>query len=317
MKFLVPTGIGDSTWALTKARAIAQRLGDGTVEIGIACENTHDDVQRRALEYVQRFPFVRSAEMVRTGAVLKAGPHTDEQGRYRYLDDGPWRDDWFALMPNAPLERGERLETWMPDDAIDWTITRQWMNTPKEIELAEAVERFYGRFAIIYPGPEAGNTREGHNRGGLWKPEDWAQVAGEIRDLGLTPVAIGAGYDFSYWRHFVLHALKRADPTCKLVVNLIGQLPIGKTLALIRRAAFGVYYQSGLGVWSAFEGIPTAMFWRPDGDSAHPTKKLCFDERMASAWVPPAELESGRYLPCIYTRTKVAELATWAERKLA
>lgn len=311
MKFLVPTGIGDSTWALTKAKAIANRLGDGRVEIKIACDG-FDEVQQRALEYVRRFPFVSNAEMLRTGAVLKPGPHTDAKGRYRYLDDGPWRDGLFALMPNAPLERGERLETWFPDDRIDWTITRQWANTPAETAFAENVRQQLGPFAIIYPGPIDGNTSAGHNRGSLWRPEDWVELAELLRGSGMAVVAIGAKYDWSYWRHHILHAVKRSDPSGSLVYNFIGELPIGKTLALIRKATVGIYYQSGLGVWSAYEGIPTAMFWRPEGDSIVPEKYLSFDERMATAWVPLQDLEAGRYLPCIYTRTDVEQINQWA-----
>ena len=314
MRFLLPTGIGDTTWALTKAAAIAGRLGDGLVVIAIACDDPGDVVQVRALEYVRRFPFVASAEMYRSGAVLKPGPHADARGRYRYLDDGPWRDGLYALMPNAPLERGERLESWFPDDPIDWTITRQWANTAEETQLAATIRGQLGPFAVIYPGPEGGNLGDGHNRGSLWRPAQWAQLAVALRGLGLAVVAIGASYDWSYWRNFVLPALKCVDPSGRLVHNFVGELPIGKTLALIRAAALGVYYQSGLGVWSAFEGIPTAMFWRPEGNSICAGKYLSFDERMATAWVPPAELDAGRYLPCIYTRTDVPAIAAWAQR---
>lgn len=314
MKFLVPTGIGDSLWALTKAAAISKRLGDGVVEVALSCHREDDPVETRSLEFVSRFPFVQSARMLRTGAVLKPGPPTDSRGRYRYIEDGDtaFAPGWFPLIPNAPLERGERLETWFPDDATDWGITRKWENTPAETTLAQNLAKHVGPYAILYPGPLTGNTTEGHNRGGLWPARAWAELAVRVRDLDLTPVVIGARYDWDYWRHAVAHEIKRLDPSMKLVVNLIGQTRIGETLAVIRGSRFGVYYQSGLGCWSAFEGVPTAMFWRPDGNSIHPRHLLCFNERMASAWVPPAELESERYLPCVYGQCSVASVAGWA-----
>lgn len=317
MKFLLPTGIGDTTWALTKAKAIAERLGDGKVEIGITCHR-EDVVETRSLEYVRRFPFVTSADMVQTGAILKSGDATDKKGRYRYIDDGDttFAPPWYALIPNAPLERGERLETWFPDDPIDWTITNQWQNTDVEKRQVADITSRIGDYAIIYPGPEAGNTHEGHNRGGLWTPKQWVEIAQRIRAMGLTPVAIGASYDWSFWRHHIAHELKRVDPTMKLVYPFIGTLKIGQTLAVIRGSKFGIYYQSGLGVWSAYESKPTAMFWRPDGDSIHPHRLLSFDERMATAWVPPEELKAQRYLPCIYGRVSVDSIMEWAAKQI-
>lgn len=315
MKFLLPTGIGDTTWALTKIKAISERLGDGKVEVGITCHR-EDIVETRSLEYVRRFPFVTSADMVQTGAILKSGQYTDANGRYCYVDDGDtsFAPPYYPLVPNAPLERGERLETWFPDDPIDWTITRGWANTEQEKRQVTDIKARIGEYAIIYPGPEAGNTCEGHNRGGLWTPKQWVDMAIRIREMGLTPIAIGASYDWSYWRHHVAHALKAVDPSMSLVYPFIGGLKIGQTLAIIRGAKFGVYYQSGLGVWSAYESIPTAMFWRPDKNSIHPTRLLCFDERMSSAWVPPVELESKRYLPCIYGQASVDSIMDWASR---
>jgi hypothetical protein len=315
MKFLLPTGLGDSLWALTKARGISARLGDGTVDVALTCSDD-SPVSTRSLEFVRRFPFVASVRMLRTGAILKPGPHTDTRGRYRYIDDGDtsFAPGWFPLVPNAPLERGERLETWFPDDEIDWTIMKKWTNTAAETELAANLTKFAGRYAIIYPGPLAGNTTEGHNRGPMWTPQQWVALAQTIRGMNLTPVAIGAAYDWDYYRHHIAHALKTVDPSMKLVVSLIGQTPsIGQTVALIRGSAFGVYYQSGLGCISAFEGIPTAMFWRPDGNSIHPKHKLCFDERMASAWVPPDSL--AKYLPCIYGRATPDTIAAWAAER--
>ena len=312
MKFLTPQGIGDVTWALAKVQSIAKRIGVD-IDMAIAC-NDRNELQTRSLEYVRRFPFVRSAEMVRA-EVLRTGAATDEKGRWRYIDDGPIpTGELFSLMPNACLERGERLEKWFPQDEIDWTITRNWKSTEAETTWAKTVESQFGPFAIVYPGPESGNTREGHNRNSLWKPFQWIELAQQIREMGLIPIAIGASYDFSFWKRHVLPVMKSIDPTAKLIVSFVGQTSIGRVLALIRRARFGIYYQSGLGVWSAFEGIPTAMFWRPEGDSAHPSRLISFNERMASAWVPPEELKSERYLPCVYTKISVDGIAHWAKK---
>jgi hypothetical protein len=49
-------------------------------------------------------------------------------------------------------------------------------------------------------------------------------------------------------------------------------------------------------------GTPTALWWRPEGDSISPDAYLSFKEAMASAWVPPATLAAGKHLPLIYGR---------------
>jgi len=83
-----------------------------------------------------------------------------------------------------------------------------------------------------------------------------------------------------------------------------------------------ISYQAGVGIVSTYLGTPTAIFWRPYGDSISPQWILSFDERMASAWVPPATIEAGKHLPLIYGRHGIQHIVSeirrrgWADAKV-
>jgi hypothetical protein len=108
-------------------------------------------------------------------------------------------------------------------------------------------------------------------------------------------VVVGASYDRPYLERHVA-------PHLGDFVDRCGGWGIGQTFAIIQRSQFVISYQSGIGIFSVYLGIPTACFWRPQGDSITTAGYVSFDERMASAWAPRDALASGRYLPLIYTQ---------------
>jgi hypothetical protein len=307
MRFVLPQGIGDCVWALFKIRAIrdAQDPG-GAIDVRIACSAT-SNLESRALDFVRRFPFVDSAEMFVCGG-LGSYPPVRPDGRYNYIEDG-WYDfdgeRYCVLVPNAALERGERLETWLPHYPIDWSIFDGFHIAAAERRMADKLHASIGDYAVFYPGPLMGNTTNGHNRNALWRPADWVELGRQIRhDLGLRIVVVGASYDESYYAQW-----RQATWT-----DLIGGTSLGELWSVTSRSRFVVSYQAGVGIVSTYLGTPTAIFWRPEGDSISPDFLLTFSEAMASAWVPPAILASGKHLPCIYKRDGVEQIMKWARR---
>lgn len=301
MNFLVPQGIGDSIWALTKLWSIATDHGKTDCHVSIGCSDPDNPGEARALEFVRRFDFVSSARMYkmprdgRVGAVLLPGPATDEDGLFRYIADGPPPDlpgVNYVLMPNAPLERGIRLENWLPEHDIDWNVMRHFVRNPRDRDTVPA-----GDYAVLYMSSEGANTVAGHNRGGLWTPQDWADLGNGLAALGLKVVIVGAEYDRSYLEKYVLPLDRIGD-----WVDLVGHRDIGQTVEVLRRAKCVVSYQSGIGITASYLGVPTAIFWRAKGNSVNPDFYVSFDERMASAWAPPHMIDSGRHLPLIYGR---------------
>lgn len=309
MKFLLPQGIGDSVWAIHKVQSIAAKLGDGRIDI-LLSGGTHQ-IETRALDFVRRFSFVDSAEM-RPYSVHPKVPVSPE-GQYNYIQDGmydfPDNTGWrvercCALMPNGPLERGIRLEDWLPQYEINWDIWKDFRISSEETRFAIDLHAAIGDYAVFYLGPLTGNTIDGHNRGPLWTPQDWLALGRHVHQhCGLKIVVVGAPYDASYFDTMIGPQLNGDTP---FWINLIGKTSIGQLYAVTSRARFVLSYQSGVGIVSTYLGTPTGIFWRPRGDSISPSRYLSFEERMASAWVPPSVLQSGRHLPLIYGRHGLA-----------
>jgi len=294
MRFLVPQGIGDSLWAMTKMQAIAKDHGENCIDVYLACSNPNCPIESRALPFVRRFEFVRFAEMMPVPILLPGD--VAEDGYYRYHGDG-WDKqqglDVFWLVPNAPLERGQRLESWLPHHETRWDIAKDFMFKTSEIQEASD-QRSSGKFACFYLGPLAGNTSWGHNRGPMWTPDDWRELARMCIRQGIQPVAVGSDWDRPYFEQFAKGGL---------FYDAVGKWGIGQTFAVCREAEFVIGYQSGIPIFSVYLGVPTATWWRPRGDTVSPHGFVSFDEGMASAWAEPGAVESGRYLPMIYGRS--------------
>ena len=311
MKFLLPQGIGDSCWALFKIQSIRDALAPGEpIDVYLTCAD-HNALQDRALDFIRRFDFIGDTGM-RLNHSLHM-PYTDSRppftpgGYWDYLQPDGWYEfegeRYCVLIPNAPLERGIRLEQWLPQYSMNWDIFSRFRITAPERAYAQMIRAKLGPFAVFYPGPLDGNTLEGHNRRMLWKPDEWIALGERVhRELGLAIVAVGAPYDYDYYRHMLAPRLNGAS---SYWTDLIGRTTLGELWSITSQAKFLISYQAGVGIVSTYLGTPTAMWWRERGDSISRSGFLSFEEEMASAWVPPAILERGSYLPLIYGREKV------------
>ena len=320
MQFLLPTGIGDSVWALHKIEAIRDKIDPGG-EINVALVGSSNEIDSRALDFARRFKFISSAVM-KPFSIHRQGDWIKPDGTYNYMEDGLYQfggEQYCVLVPNAPLEHGIRLEEWLPQYPIKWDIWKDFRITPGEC--ASSYDLVAQQpYCVFYPGPLHGNTTDGHNRNALWKPEDWAALGRRIYDeFGLQIVVVGAPYDATYYK-WMLEPLLKNDR--EFWHNLIGQTNLGQLWSVTGGAKFVISYQAGVGIVSTYLGTPTAIFWRPYGDSISPQWFLSFDERMASAWVPPATIEAGKHLPLIYGRHGIQHIVSeirrrgWADAKV-
>jgi len=267
-------------------------------------------LQDRALDFIRRFNFISSTDMRLNHGLLK-NYGTDRLpfthgGYYDYIEDGMYEfagEPYCVLVPNAPLERGKRLESWLPQYEINWNLFDHFQITSKERAYGAMVREKVGPFAVFYPGPIHGNTIEGHNRNMLWKPAEWIALGERVhKELGLSIVVVGAEYDRDYYTHMLLPRLNGASNHW---IDLIGRTTIGELFSVTNNAKFVISYQAGVGIISTYLHTPTAIWWRPRGDSISQSGFLSFEEEMASAWVPPEILASGTYMPLIYGRNGV------------
>ena len=297
MRFLLPQGIGDSVWALLKIQDAAKKLGDGVVDVVLNTLNV-DIRENRAVNFIKRFSFVNSVGQIQTPITKDVYPPLDMDGYYIYLDDG-WNEKLgaYVFIPNRTLERGQRIETWHPEFSINWDIMKDFRFDENEKEFAKSLGQEY---AVFYLGPKSGNTVDGHNRNGIWSPDDWAYVARFCNyELNLPVVIVGASYDRDYWTEFV-----RPKMLEQHYIDLVGKLPISATFAVTKRARFIVSFQSGIGIVSEYMGVPTAIFWRQKGDSIspHPGFYTSFEEGMNGAWSNPEHLAKGNHMALYYGR---------------
>ena len=203
----MPSGIGDIVWVLTKIPALLTAECADQVDVDI-CRSSHP----RSAEFVRAFDFVRNVSYCEFECV-ESQPQTMPDGCYNYAPSQPrWHNcyDWL-LQANGHLERGDRLETWMPHLAIDCRIAERFRFTPQNESAAEEfVRELGGPFAIFFAASEPANTTEGHNRGPLWSPADWARLCKLFLDGGVRPVFVGADWDRSYFdRHLQSRAAAR------------------------------------------------------------------------------------------------------------
>jgi hypothetical protein len=307
LRILIPQGIGDALWALHKVQGLAQKHGDGRIEVSIACSDAANPVECRSLEFVRRFLFVDRAVMhqmpckpKQQGCLLQPGPPADVNGYYRYISEGPHAVpgiDWL-LLPNTSLERGIPLADWLPDIPINWDVMHAFQFKAAELEFAEQLAGRLGPYVVFFMASMTANTTAGHNRGGLWRPDDWIELGRRLRGIGLQIVVVGADYDNAYYDRCVA-------PHVTGWHNHIGQWDSPQLFAVLNHARFVVSYQSGIGIVPSALGRPLAIFWRARGDSILPNMFVSFEESMASAWVHPDALASGRHLPLIYGRHDV------------
>lgn len=323
LKVAVPPGIGDALWSMVKVQSIMNQGNYSSCEVYL-----QETELPRGAEFINHFDFVSKAgygkfslqyknDIVNLNAntVLKGFmpqntmldiPITfvSKSGQYNYIDSHAnyLGYDWL-LIANGHLERGNRIETWLPQLETNLDIGRDnFVFTEQEIDEATRIhEQFVGNtpFVVFYLGPKAGNTTSGYNRNSLWSMEDWhnTMLLMKEHNPNIKFVITGARYDVDYVLDFLCEYLDAA------FINLAGLTEIGVTFALIKKSNLFVSYPCGLSIFSTYLGVPTVMFWRPYGDSLFADVFVSVREEMSTAWVSEYSLgHSGNYLPVFYTR---------------
>jgi len=316
MRFLIPQGIGDAIWALMKVEDANRQLDPGgRLEVYIACMDEKSIPEKRALDFVSRFKFVDFVSMYAVrkrgqgGAALLPGDIVTKEGYYRYLPDGStdYQGIDCVLLPNAALERGIRLEDWLPQFTINWNVMDSFRFRDEETREAEKIESPY---VVFFMGSLDGNGIAGHNRDSVWTPENWVELGERIMDrCGVDIAVVGGKDDRSYYEKKVAPLLRRPW------IDLIGDRSIGLTYGITRRARFMISYQSGMGIVTNYFGTPVGIFWRAKGDSISPYHYISFEESMASAWADPAMIATGKHLPLIYGRHGVDYIMEQIEKR--
>lgn len=317
MTFLCNQGIGDIIWALMLVQSVrdTERPGE-PIDIKILCGNTQGMIDRRALDFVKAFSFVNSAEMTEGTILHPQKPFTDQNGFANYRPNRWNPDGTFTLISNVWLDRGKRLELGMPQYRVNWNVMDEFRFTKEDflMEKALSMTPTTKRYCVFYPGPLRGNTQEGHNRGEIWKPEDWIFLVQECCKRGFTVVFVGAIYDLPYYEEKLRPLLLLLQGRCSWL-NLIGATSIGACFAVCKGAEFVVAYQAGVGVVSSLMGVPTAIWWRKQGDSVSPYAFFTSHKDMKNAWANPEHLKRRTHWGLTYGEQTADELVQGFEER--
>ncbi len=251
-KILVPAGIGDSYWVLTKLKSFCEVHGiQGQPEIMI---HSVKAAKNRSFDFIQKFNFVKA------GGYVSTPNNQFPEFQEGYLKDGKnvfenvWDCDYF-ISYNGSLRYDRKLEDIMPEYEVDWY--------PKMFRSLEQIG--WGNSHKIHTGPYiiAYFVPHGMYRGWLqqFNRENIYQSLKEIsQETGKKIVFIGAKWDMNgLSEHFIRKAIH--DDLGNMFIDLTGQTSLTELLALVENSDAVYGFPSGATFLGPYYKKPTVLLW--------------------------------------------------------
>lgn len=254
----MPMGLGDVHWVLMKMKAFREHVKPHRLIAHIAHGPHH-----RSTGFVELTDFFDEVRVDNNG--LRGVPNAYMDPKWSTIDGSHgWHGFDFCFQANGHLERGERIETWLPEleTQFSYTLHTNLDRCKKELGLSEPR-------ILLYPSGIGPNNGFKTN----WRREQWQAIVDLLNHHGHRPTFVGADTqdDMGYMRELRLSG----D-----LENLVGRTTTEEYLVLIQncRAWFGL--NSGGGILSGMMGRSTVMLWSDSdhGGRLHP--------KMATSWLP-------------------------------
>jgi hypothetical protein len=261
-RILVPTGIGDIYWILTKLEAFCRKNGiSDKPALTVLCGGVGED-QLRSLPLIEMVPFVQVGNPA-TFPLDPVDPRPDhiqdiyreaftEYGRTAY--PGLYGYDYF-LCYNGIINSGNWLDD-RDDLECNWNF---------DLILSGEHKQFgqeYRKYAVFY-WTFNGNYIDYH-----LKQFPLDKLAEAIRHItiriGLVPVFIGAYWDLQY--NDLLTQLISMIPEA---INLVGKTSLGQAFGLMQNSEIVVGYHSGITNMAVAFGKKTVLLWPSSLPNAH------------------------------------------------
>ncbi len=259
-------GIGDNCWAATKFKAFRDCV--------------QDDIEF----CINKSPYHKTLPLLDMMPYSKKNTETDLAPRYLEEFMKPYRstrwsslwgsENWkgfdYVLIPLPHLERGERIETWLPELETDF----YWA---KDLKITK--QSTHPNRVLLYPSGHNANTGFHAN---WWKAKDWQQVINLLNQAGIRPVIVGSDSesDLTYFKQ----ANFQGD-----FDDMVGKTSIEEYAALIKEAKIWVGLNSGGGILSAYLGTPTLMFW---SDQRFKTGGVLLNPKQQTNWLCKEQLST-------------------------
>jgi ADP-heptose:LPS heptosyltransferase len=259
----LPAGIGDAIWVLSKLANSGERfhfkIPDGTPQRG----KQIFDLLPQVAESCTYTPNLNYSKIDKENAARNKN----------------WKDikqQSFTLSANTWLEQGKRLEKWLPDLPISYSLNYNTTNKDRSIAGTLLIQEAH--YIGIY-GSAYSNARHW----GMWGPDEWFTLIRLMytRNKEMKFVIIGAPYDNDLAELLMAKLYEFRIP----YVNTIGQ-PLSVVIEILKRLDYFIGFPSGLSILNETLGKDGIMFY---------PEKL---KPMMNAWAHPDRIASGAYKGC-------------------
>lgn len=221
LKVAVPPGVGDVYWCLTKLQALRTSLEADRVELLVQKSSLP-----RALAWAELCPLVDASSEFKfypSERVLKGGFATNVHSAH------------MVLWPNAVVDRGEKLETWLPQYAYD-----------DRVQINTEITRPAGD-VVVFPAHEGIQSAWFSSQ----PPQFWPRLIAKLEALfGQRVTMIGSEWDKSH-----------CDGMAGSVDYLVGQTSLAQVAGILERARVVVGVASGMTILANRFRTPCVAFF--------------------------------------------------------
>ncbi len=226
LNLLVPAGLGDNLWVVSKLWKIAQER-DCTFWLPYDEQHRSGDLYRMlGLQYGYMPNLTTKWIWDRPGS-----PAIPQSGAV------------ISIQPNRHLEHGHRIEKWYPD--LEFRNPTEFMECPVKLYKPTAGARKH-----VVGFMSQTNYME---YGGNLKPAQWARIFRMVEETVGPVLIIAAGVDVD----FLKEVLKHFEPSLEPMVNF----PLDHVAKALASAELAIGAHAGPLILSNYIGVPTMQFY--------------------------------------------------------
>lgn len=252
-RILIPPGMGDVYWVMTKMQSFLEKEGIGIPDVYMMCPTVLPFAQHeRSLKFAELYPFVHVAGMEHNGPFSNGSPMWKEawhnKGRTVFRNPGVGYD--YGLSFNAYFGAGIPLENISPEYICNWHPP-MFSSIDQENSRKSYVQQ-YGKYLVLH------FICKGMFRN-LWLKEFPVERLSEsiktiVNTTGVTPIFAGAKWD--------KENSKELNWLCESIpgnVDLLGKTSVDQLIGLLKGAQGTVGHPSGVTILSGIYGTPTLL----------------------------------------------------------
>lgn len=264
----VPPGIGDVHWCIMKAEALRAFHEPCRMKVEVSSMSS-PEAKHRSLGFLDLVPFVENSSV--------------EDFHFAQQLIATKSNPFFSMYPNPHLEAGNRIETWHPELATDYSYPlfapasdKGWAQAIKQqaggklFVFSLASEVYYEDFTL-----------------GEWNVGKWVDVVEWVqKEHGIKPVIIGGSWDLSYAKEFLKQI---GEENC---IDLVGETSVASAFALFREAEVVCGPASGMTIMALHIGAKVVMGW-PVREYKY--RDVSFHTGIRTSWIN--DEQTSRYAP--------------------